>query len=133
MRGMLQVSSLSSNATQVLGTLITEWDEGRAMCEAFLETEATAQQAARQLAAIAAYFGFDGWLINIENQLGHRPDAPPPRLHKVGSTMHSNAVSLVHTPSIPIQYPARRAASLEERTGKARWMSCNALTMLQKH
>ena len=54
---------------QVLGTLITEWDEGRAKCEALLETEATARQAARQLAAIAAYFGFDGWLINIENQL----------------------------------------------------------------
>ena len=61
--------SLSYSAVQVLGTVITEWDEGRAMCEAFLETEATARQAARQLAAIAAYFGFDGWLINIENQL----------------------------------------------------------------
>ena len=54
---------------QVLGTLITEWHEGRAVCEALLETGATAQQAARQLAAIAAYFGFEGWLINIENQL----------------------------------------------------------------
>ena len=54
---------------QVLGTLITEWDEGRAMCEAFLQTEETAQQAARQLAAIAAYYGFDGWLLNLENEL----------------------------------------------------------------
>jgi len=54
---------------QVLGTLITEWDDGKAKCEAFLKTEETAQQAARQLAAIAAYFGFDGWLLNIENSL----------------------------------------------------------------
>lgn len=57
------------NTVQVLGTLISEWDDGKAKCEALLETEATAQQAARQLAAIAAYFEFDGWLLNIENEL----------------------------------------------------------------
>ena len=54
---------------QVLGTLITEWDDGRRKCEQFLQTEQTAKQAARQLAAIAAYFGFDGWLLNFENEL----------------------------------------------------------------
>ena len=69
MRCVLQSCSFSYSLVQVLGTLITEWDEGRAKCEAILESRATAQQAARQLAAIAAYFGFDGWLINIENQL----------------------------------------------------------------
>ncbi|CAK0782655.1 hypothetical protein CVIRNUC_005853 [Coccomyxa viridis] len=63
------IDSAHLHSVQVLGTLITEWDEGRAKCEAILESGATAQQAARQLAAIAAYFGFDGWLINIENQL----------------------------------------------------------------
>ena len=69
MRCVLQYCSFMYSAMQVLGTLITEWEEGRAKCEAFLETEATAQQAACQLAAIAEYSGFDGWLINIENQL----------------------------------------------------------------
>ncbi len=54
---------------QVLGTLITEWDDGRTKCEIFLQTEESAQQAACQLAAIAVYFGFDGWLLNIENEL----------------------------------------------------------------
>ena len=54
---------------QILGTLITEWDEGRAKCEAFLQTEETAQRVACQLAAIAAYYGFDSWLLNIENEL----------------------------------------------------------------
>ena len=56
-------------SAQVLGTLITEWDDGRAKCQKFLQTEETAQRAASQLAAIAAYFGFDGWLLNIENEL----------------------------------------------------------------
>lgn len=54
---------------QVLGTLITEWDDGRKRCENFLQTKETAIQAARQLAAIATYFGFDGWLLNLENDL----------------------------------------------------------------
>jgi endo-beta-N-acetylglucosaminidase D len=61
----------------VLGTFITEWEEGSEACAAFLASDATAEHAARQLAAIAAFFNFDGWVINIEN------DVPPsliPRL-----------------------------------------------------
>ena len=54
---------------QVLGTLITEWDAGRKECEAFLATDETAEHTARQLARIAAYFRFDGWLLNVENEL----------------------------------------------------------------
>jgi len=68
LRYLLNVKHLG-RVVQVLGTLITEWDDGKAKCETFLKTEETAQQTARQLAAIAAYFGFDGWLLNIENSL----------------------------------------------------------------
>ena len=56
-------------AIQVLGTFITEWDEGKALCEQLFETPSTCEQAASQLCSIAAHHGFDGWLLNIENKL----------------------------------------------------------------
>lgn len=58
-----------SAALQVLGTLITEWDAGRDACRQLFADEQTAKHAATQLADIALYFGFEGWLINIENDL----------------------------------------------------------------
>ena len=114
MRCVQQPRSFSCSAMQVLGTLITEWDEGRAKCEAFLGSEAAAQQAARQLAAIAAYFGFDGWLINIENKLD-TVLMPHLLLFIRFDLSCGEAVSLVHTPTM---YLVCRAARLEGRRGK---------------
>jgi mannosyl-glycoprotein endo-beta-N-acetylglucosaminidase len=57
---------------QVLGTLITEWDAGAEACLQLFGSPAAATQAARQLAAVAVARGFDGWLVNIENEL--RPE-----------------------------------------------------------
>ena len=54
---------------QVLGTFITEWKEGTQQCDLLLADVKTAGHAARQLASIAQYYRFDGWLINIENDL----------------------------------------------------------------
>lgn len=54
----------------VLGTFITEWQEGGQLCEAFLAGDARSYRAvADQLVLIAQFFRFDGWLINIENSL----------------------------------------------------------------
>lgn len=53
----------------VLGTFITEWQAGTAACTALLINDATAERAAHQLARIAEVFCFDGWIINIENEL----------------------------------------------------------------
>ncbi|XP_017380450.1 cytosolic endo-beta-N-acetylglucosaminidase isoform X1 [Cebus imitator] len=54
----------------VLGTFITEWNEGAKLCEAFLAgNERSYQAVANQLVQIAQFFRFDGWLINIENPL----------------------------------------------------------------
>ncbi|XP_074245124.1 cytosolic endo-beta-N-acetylglucosaminidase isoform X3 [Saimiri boliviensis] len=54
----------------VLGTFITEWNEGARLCEAFLAGDQRSYQAvANQLVQIAQFFRFDGWLINIENPL----------------------------------------------------------------
>ncbi len=56
--------------SQVLGTFITEWEAGAALCqENLFPTESRARYVAQQLAAIAACYGFEGWLINIENTL----------------------------------------------------------------
>ena len=51
----------------VSGTLITEWDDGKRRCEAFLDSEETCKSFADKLVEIADYYGFDGWLVNIEN------------------------------------------------------------------
>ena len=57
---------------QVLGTFITEWEAGSIICELLLWTEQSAEAVALQLAKIAAFFGFDGWLLNIENPVLRR-------------------------------------------------------------
>nr|XP_057905654.1 cytosolic endo-beta-N-acetylglucosaminidase [Doryrhamphus excisus] len=52
----------------VLGTFITEWTDGAVTCEAFLK-EDLYQKVADKLVQVSHYYGFDGWLINIENTL----------------------------------------------------------------
>ncbi|XP_037834795.1 cytosolic endo-beta-N-acetylglucosaminidase isoform X2 [Kryptolebias marmoratus] len=53
----------------VLGTFITEWTKGAATCEAFLKDEESYRAVADKLVQISQYYGFEGWLINIENTL----------------------------------------------------------------
>ena len=53
----------------ILGTFITEWAEGTASCEKFLANDAVCEHFAHQLASLAAFLGFDGWVINIENEI----------------------------------------------------------------
>lgn len=51
------------------GTFITEWDDGALACETFLKDEESYRAVADQLVQICYCYGFDGWLINIENSL----------------------------------------------------------------
>ncbi|KAK9535735.1 hypothetical protein VZT92_008098 [Zoarces viviparus] len=53
----------------VLGTFITEWTDGATACEAFLKEEESYRAVADKLVQISHCYGFDGWLINIENSL----------------------------------------------------------------
>ncbi|XP_033969683.1 cytosolic endo-beta-N-acetylglucosaminidase isoform X1 [Trematomus bernacchii] len=53
----------------VLGTFITEWTDGAVVCEAFLKDEESYRAVADRLVQISHCYGFDGWLINIENSL----------------------------------------------------------------
>lgn len=57
------------NIAQVLGTFITEHSSGEKTCEQLFKDPKQAEAAAEQLTCIAAYFGFEGWLLNIENDL----------------------------------------------------------------
>lgn len=52
-----------------LGTFITEWTDGAQMCEKFLADEESYRAVADKLVQISHYYGFDGWLVNIENGL----------------------------------------------------------------
>ncbi|XP_008046496.1 cytosolic endo-beta-N-acetylglucosaminidase [Carlito syrichta] len=64
----------------VLGTFITEWNEGGKLCEAFLAGDEHSYQAvADRLVQIAQFFHFDGWLINIENSLSPTAVGNTPR------------------------------------------------------
>ncbi|TKS92353.1 Cytosolic endo-beta-N-acetylglucosaminidase [Collichthys lucidus] len=53
----------------VIGTFITEWSDGAVKCEAFLKDEESYRAVADKLVQISHYYGFDGWLVNIENTL----------------------------------------------------------------
>ncbi|EIE20293.1 glycoside hydrolase, partial [Coccomyxa subellipsoidea C-169] len=63
------INSAHRHGVQVLGTFITEWKEGAEKCRQLFASSDSAEQTAHQLAAIAAFFRFEGWLINIECDL----------------------------------------------------------------
>jgi mannosyl-glycoprotein endo-beta-N-acetylglucosaminidase len=54
---------------QVLGTFITEFGQGKQRCNRLFSSRAAAQAVADQLVAVARHYGFEGWLVNIENSL----------------------------------------------------------------
>ena len=57
------------HGVKVLGTFITESDEGRRVCDVMLETKQSAQMYAERLAELAAALGFDGWLVKNSSSL----------------------------------------------------------------
>ena len=75
---------------QVLGTFITEWTAGSLLCELMLWTEQSAEAAAMQLAQIAVYYGFDGWLLNIENPVLRR--LIPNLIRFIRQALHSSTI-----------------------------------------
>lgn len=79
------------HGVKVLGTFITEWDEGRVICNALLSTKESAQIYAERLAELAVALGFDGWLINMEIELdaGQIPNLKEFVSH-LTQTMHSS-------------------------------------------
>jgi hypothetical protein len=61
---------VNGHSPLLLGTLITEWAEGRETCSRHFENEATVDALVDYLVCLSARESIDGWLINIENELG---------------------------------------------------------------
>ncbi|KAF8066341.1 ENGASE2 [Scenedesmus sp. PABB004] len=57
------------HGVKVIGTIITEFGQGRRRCGALFESAAAARGVADTLVSLAAHHGFEGWLVNIENAL----------------------------------------------------------------
>ncbi|CAF0864445.1 unnamed protein product [Didymodactylos carnosus] len=57
------------NGVKVLGTFITEWDQGMLICQELLASDEIINQITTQLAEIMFFYNFDGWLLNIENKI----------------------------------------------------------------
>ncbi|KAJ3676455.1 hypothetical protein LUZ60_003867 [Juncus effusus] len=63
------INAAHTHGVKVLGTFITEWDEGKESCKTLLATKESAQMYADRLSELAQALGFDGWLINMEVNL----------------------------------------------------------------
>ncbi|KAK8735429.1 hypothetical protein OTU49_005386 [Cherax quadricarinatus] len=63
------INTAHHHGVKVLGTLITEWDEGANICQKMLANEDSVAACVSQLVKIANYHSFEGWLINIENKI----------------------------------------------------------------
>uniref|UniRef100_A0A5B6YH99 mannosyl-glycoprotein endo-beta-N-acetylglucosaminidase n=1 Tax=Davidia involucrata TaxID=16924 RepID=A0A5B6YH99_DAVIN len=79
------------HGVKVLGTFITEWDEGIVIAKTLLSTKESAQMYAERLTELAVALGFDGWLINMEVELdvGQIPNLKEFVSH-LTQTMHSS-------------------------------------------
>jgi mannosyl-glycoprotein endo-beta-N-acetylglucosaminidase len=52
-----------ANGALVLGTFILEWAEGAAVAKVLFADRQRTSLAAKQLARISRWYGFDGWLV----------------------------------------------------------------------
>ncbi|PAV88902.1 hypothetical protein WR25_02748 [Diploscapter pachys] len=64
-----------ANGCLVLGTFITEWTGGYALCSQIFDSTEHCDAAIDVLVRISKHYKFDGWLINIENKC--QPDWIP--------------------------------------------------------
>ncbi|MED6156811.1 hypothetical protein PIB30_017802 [Stylosanthes scabra] len=78
-------------AQVVLGTFLTEGEEGTYVCNELLSTKESAQMYAERLAELASHLGFDGWLLNMEVSL-HSNQIPNLKefVNHLTLTMHSS-------------------------------------------
>jgi len=53
----------------VLGTLITEFDDGEAVCKKLFVSRDSAEALVGKLVQLCQRYNFDGWLVNIENPI----------------------------------------------------------------
>lgn len=51
---------------------VSLWQDGAKLCARILSSEDTVILLAQQMVAMAQYYRFDGWLVNIENPINVR-------------------------------------------------------------
>ena len=61
------IEASHKNGVSILGTIITEVDEGAKICNAIFSSSENTKFFIKQCVEIALHVGFDGWLLNIEN------------------------------------------------------------------
>ncbi|KAI5749994.1 hypothetical protein M8J76_011997 [Diaphorina citri] len=71
------INAAHVHGVQILGTLITEWKDGEQLWQKLYEDEKKLDKVIDKLVEICKHCQFDGYLINIENQV------PPEHLEKV--------------------------------------------------
>jgi endo-beta-N-acetylglucosaminidase D len=96
----------------ILGTLITEWDQGKAINKQLLQKPIFF---ARQLDLLRKYYGFDGWLLNFEADI-EEEDLPALKLFiselvNLSRTSNHNAIVLWYD-------------SIDSDSGSVQWQSC---------
>lgn len=62
-------AALCSMWMQVLGTFLTEWDEGRIISNKMLSSKEYSRMCAERLTELAIALGFDGWLVSFSLSL----------------------------------------------------------------
>lgn len=77
------IAAARVHGVQVLGTIITEWDEGQKMLESILNDDDKATQFVDVCVKLCQHYGFHGWLFNIENKVS--PELIPKLINLVQS------------------------------------------------
>lgn len=114
-----------THGTRVLGSIVTEWADGRAANAALL---AQPEAFAAKLASLAGYYGFDGWLVNVEADVsssggsegGSKGGWTPEALALVSFLRALTAAvkAAVPTGGLVIAYDA-----IDGRSGRVAWQS----------
>ena len=63
------ISAARKHGVTVLGTIITEWDEGQELLQKILEDDDVMSQFVQVCSLLCSHYGFHGWLLNIENKV----------------------------------------------------------------
>ena len=71
------INAAHRNGVDCLATLITEWERGERLNRQMLNDTITMHAYADQLVAICQYYGFDGYLVNIEAKLTDQTQRSP--------------------------------------------------------
>ncbi|XP_055876082.1 uncharacterized protein LOC106055275 isoform X1 [Biomphalaria glabrata] len=63
------IQAAHKHGVDILGTIITEWETGSSICQEMLQSTSVIDRVTTKLAQMALAYGFNGWLINIENKI----------------------------------------------------------------